>query len=135
FREDGGFYPCLLSDLRLADETRWVLTLREGIRFHNGNRLDPEAVHAAFPHQLGHSAGARGSFPDDARFTVTGEYELTFETDAPFPALPALLADETVFLIYDVAAVDAAGSDDGALAAAGIYTGPYRVDTLDADTL
>lgn len=135
FREDGGFYPWLLSDLRLDGETRWVLTLREGIRFHNGNRLDAEVVHAAIAHQLDHSAGARGSFPDDARFTVTGEYELTFETDAPFPALPALLADETVFLIYDVAAVDAAGSDDGALAAAGIYTGPYRTDTLGADTL
>jgi len=134
FREDGEFHPWLLSDLEVIDDTRWRLTVREGVTFQNGRALDAEAVHAAITHQLENSSAAAASF-ETGSFAVTGDHEITFTSAAPFPALPGLLSDESIFLIYDVEALETAGGDDAAIAASGMYTGPYALDSLGSEEL
>jgi len=127
---DGAFHPWLLSDLERVDDLTWTLTVREGVTFHNGRVVDAAAVHAAITHELENASGTAALFPESARFAIAGDYQLTFTADEPFPALPALLAGERVFPIYDVAALEAAGSAPEAIAEAGIYTGPYALESL-----
>ena len=131
FREDGQHHPWLLSELDNPEPNRWVMSLREGITFQNGKAVDAAAVLAAIEAAIAHSPSAQGSVPDGAAFSVTGPLELTVTTTAPWPELPGVLADESVFLILDVEAVTAAGEDWAQLVGAGIYTGPYAVTALD----
>lgn len=135
FEADGGHYPWLLSDFEPVDDTTWVLTVREGVTFQNGKPLDAQAVLDAIELQLANSTSSRGAVPQSAAFEVTGEYEITVTTDAPWPSLPGVLANESVFLIFDAEAVEAAGEDWASLVGAGIYTGPYSVTTLDRTEL
>ncbi len=135
FRRDGEHHPWLLSALENVDTHTWRLTVRDGVTFQNGRKLDAEAVLAAIEYQRTHSAAARSAVPAGARFTATGEYEITVTTNDPWPALPAVLADEAVFPIFDARTVEAADGDWASLVGAGIYTGPYEVVGLDAQAL
>lgn len=131
FREDGRHHPWLLQSLVNPEPTRWVMTLREGITFQNGRPVDAAAVVAAIEAARKHSTSAQGAVPEGAVFTVTGPLEITVTTPAPWPELPGVLADESVFLILDAEAVEAVGEDWAQLVGAGIYTGPYAVTALD----
>ncbi|MFN3644251.1 MAG: ABC transporter substrate-binding protein [Gemmobacter sp.] len=132
FREDGQHHPWLLERLENPEPTRWVMTLRPGLTFQNGKPVDAAAVLAAIEAARAHSTSAQGAVPEGAVFAVTGPLELTVTTPAPWPELPGVLADESVFLILDAEAVAAAGEDWGKLVGAGIYTGPYAVTALDS---
>ena len=131
FREDGQHHPWLLESLDNPEPTRWVLSLRQGLTFQNGKTVDAEAVLEAINAALDHGPSAQGSVPEGTRFTITGPLEITVTTAAPWPELPGVLADESVFLILDAAAVKEAGDDWAQLIGAGIYTGPYAVTALD----
>lgn len=130
FRQDGEHHPWLAETLELRNDTTWVITLREGLSFQNGKPVDAEAVKAAIDAALEHSASAQGSVPDGASFKVTGPLALSVTTPDPWPELPGILADESVFLILDAEAVAAAEEDWNQLVGAGIYTGPYQVTAL-----
>jgi peptide/nickel transport system substrate-binding protein len=80
--------------------------------------------------QLEKSASARATLPG-AKVKVMSERELTLTTVEPDAATPNALADELVFPIYDVEAVDAAGNDAAKLIGSGCFTGPYLVVSLD----
>ena len=131
FREDGEVHPWLLSALGQKDDLTWVLTLRDNITFQNGKPLDAKAVKAAIDLGLEKNVSARAATPDSAVFTVTGPLELTVTSERPWPDLPNVLADESLFLIFDADAVTAAGEDWQQLVGAGIYTGPYSVVEMD----
>ncbi len=131
FREDGQHHPWLLEALTKPEPTRWVMTLRDGITFQNGKPVDAQAVLGAIEAAIANSTSARGSVPEGAVFVVTGPLELTVTTPAPWPELPGILADESVFLILDAEAVAEVGEDWAQLIGAGIYTGPYTVTALD----
>lgn len=130
FREDGQHHPWLAEDLALQNDTTWVITLRDGLSFQNGKPVDAGAVKAAIDAAREHSAAAQGSVPAGAAFDVTGPLELTVTTPEPWPELPGVLADESVFLVLDAEAVAAADEDWSQLVGAGIYTGPYKVTGL-----
>ncbi|MBQ1203385.1 MAG: ABC transporter substrate-binding protein, partial [Loktanella sp.] len=131
FREDGQHHPWLLESLVQPEPTRWVLRLREGLHFQNGKPVDAPAVLAAIEAALAHALSAQGAVPQGAAFAVTGPLELAVTTPAPWPELPGVLADESVFLILDAETVAAVGEDWSKLVGAGIYTGPYAVTALD----
>ncbi|MFV0534284.1 MAG: ABC transporter substrate-binding protein [Cumulibacter sp.] len=125
--------PWLLQELQNVDDHTWVLTLNEGTAFQNGNPLDGEALAAVMNYDLENVPGLQPL----AGTTVeaTGEREVTVTTAKPTPNLPYLLADESKFVIFDLAAYEAAGEDVATLDDAQIYTGPYVVDTLDPQTM
>jgi peptide/nickel transport system substrate-binding protein len=131
FRDDGQHHPWLLDSIDNPDPTTWVLTLRDNLTFQNGKVVDAAAVQAAIHAAIAHSSSAQGSVPEGAEFAITGPLELTVTTPAPWPELPGVLADESVFLILDAETVAAVGDDWSALVGAGIYTGPYAVTALD----
>jgi peptide/nickel transport system substrate-binding protein len=133
--EPDGLHPWLLEAIDTPDPLTWVLTLREGVTFQNGRALDAQGVLDAIDLQLAHSAGAAGAVPEGTTFERTGDLEITVRTAAPWPGLPSTLANESVFLIFDADAVKAAGGDWESLEGAGLYTGPYAVEDLDAARL
>lgn len=122
--------PWLLESYARVDDFRWRLTLRPNVHFQNGKPLTAERLAAAMSLQLARSASTQAVLPE-ASVTVTGEREVTLSTARPDPNVPAALADEGVFPVYDVEAVEVAGEDAGALLRCDCYTGAYRMKSLD----
>ncbi len=128
--EEGQLKPHLLESYARLDERNWRLTLRQNVKFQNGKPLTAAAMAAAMNRQLQLSASAKAVLPDTI-VKVSGERELTLTTTLPDPTVPAALADELVFPIYDVEALEAANGDNAKLIACGCFTGPYRAVSLD----
>lgn len=135
FDADGTNKPWLLESLVAQDDLTWIATVRSGVAFQNGKALDADTVLAAINRQIARSTSATGAVPEGTTFEKTGPLEITIRTIAPWPDLPGILSNESVFLIYDAAAVDAVGEDWAQLVGAGIYTGPYAVTGLDSNRL
>jgi peptide/nickel transport system substrate-binding protein len=131
FRADGQHYPWLLESIEQTKPTIWRLQLRDGITFQNGKPLDAKALAALINRQLEFSAGAQSNFATGTAAAATGELEVTLNTVEPNTGVIPALADEAVFPVYDIAAVEAAGENVNQLIGAGIYTGPYSVVSLD----
>jgi peptide/nickel transport system substrate-binding protein len=128
---EGRLQGWLLESFAPEDERNWRLVLRRGVRFHNGRPLDATALAASMNRQLEQSASAAATLPG-ARVRVAGEYEVVLTTIAPDATVPNALADELVFPVYDVEAVEAPdGGYAAGLLGSGCYTGPYRVVSLD----
>jgi peptide/nickel transport system substrate-binding protein len=122
--------PWLLESYAQIDDLNWRLTLRSNVQFQNGKPLTAARLAAAMSRQLERSASTRAVLPD-VRVAVTGEREVTLTTSKPDPTVPSALADESVFPIYDVEAVETAGDDADALLNCNCYTGAYRTVSLD----
>lgn len=135
FERDGTNQPWLLESLEAVDDTTWVGRIRPSVTFQNGKPVNADTVLAAINRALVTSDSASGSVPEGTVFEKTGDHEITIRTAAPWPELPGVLSNESVFLIYDAEAVEAVGEDWAALVGAGIYTGPYQVTALNGDQL
>lgn len=125
--------PWVLSDLENTDETTWRLTLQDGVTFTNGTAFDADALAGLLTWTAENNDGfAAASALAGAE--VTGADEVTLTTSRPVPALPTVLADESMVPVFDVAAYEefqASGEAPSALVDAGLYTGPYVVESLD----
>ena len=88
FKEpDGSFSPGLAESWEAVDDTTWRFTLREGVAFHNGEPLTPEAVAFTVERILDPETGspiARG-FAFIESVEVTGESTFTVTTTGPQP--------------------------------------------------
>jgi len=127
---DGQLRPWLLESFAQIDARNWRLILRPNVMFQNGRPLTARAMASAMNRQLEQSASAKAILPG-AKVAVTGERQLTLTTAETDATTPNALADELVFPIYDVEAVEAAGKDASRLVSGGCFTGPYRVVSLD----
>lgn len=122
--------PWLLESYARVDDLNWRLTLRPNVKFQNGKPLTADAFAAAMNRQMERSASTQAVI-SNASVKVAGERELVLTTKNPNPDVPAALADEDAFPIYDVEAVEAAGNDAEKLKNCGCYTGAYRIVSLD----
>jgi len=125
--------PWVLTDLTSTGPTTWELTLPEGAGFVNGTPLDADALAALLTFQLAENASFAAALPG-ATAEATGPLAVTLVTSRPAPNVPALLADESMVPVFDVAAYREhrdSGAPASELVGAGIYTGPYVVDSLD----
>jgi peptide/nickel transport system substrate-binding protein len=130
----GEVEPWLLSSLELADERTWSLELRDGVTFQNGRALDAEALAALLEHHLDENP-AVGDLLEGAEVAVVDDDTVELTTPEPAPTVPSLLAHEAVFPVFDLDAHAEADGDPDALVDARIWTGPYTVTSLDADTM
>jgi peptide/nickel transport system substrate-binding protein len=131
FRADGQHYPWLLESIEQLDETTWELRLRDGITFQNGAPLDAEALAALINRQMELSPAAQSNFAAGTSAEVSSDLVVTLDTVEPNTGVIPALSDESVFPVYDVATVEAAGENYEELIGAGMYTGPYSVVSLD----
>lgn len=133
--EHGTVEPWLLESIANESPSTWRLDLKPGITFHNGHPLDAEALVAVFGGNLAENKRTQSQLAD-VTASADGPLGVVVTTGAPTPNLPNLLADEGVLPVFDVAALAAADrSDNAAVAAAGIYTGPFTVESLTSDRL
>lgn len=134
---DGEPTPWVLADLTNTEPLAWALTLRDGVTFTNGAPLDAAALAALLTFQLAENADLAAALPG-ATVTASGPLEVTLTTARPAPNVPALLADESMVPVYDVSAYQRhreSGASVADLVGSGLYTGPYVVDRLDAESM
>jgi peptide/nickel transport system substrate-binding protein len=94
---DGEYVPYLAESIE-PNETfdSWVITLRDGVTFHNGEALDGEAVKLNLDSYRGANPDAFAPlftfvFQNIDTVEATGPLEVTVTTKTPWPAFPAYL--------------------------------------------
>ena len=109
------------------EDLTWVATLREGVKFHNGNELTAEDVKASLDRYEG---TPRASDVTDwyASSEVTGDYELTIKLKAKYAPLKFALGGVP---IVPKEVVDG----DLKLKNNPVGTGPYEFDKHEPDNL
>ena len=113
--------PWLATGATQVDPLIWEIEIRPGVRFHNGNPLDADAVKASLERAIRLSEAAADILSADT-IAVKDAHTITITTTVPQPTLPGLLITP-VFGIHDAAAADAAG--EGNFIEARALTGPY----------
>lgn len=124
FDEKGELAPCLATDWSLSDDKlTWNFTIRDGVKFSNGDDMTPEIVKASLERTFEKSDRATEFFKY-TDMSVDGQ-TLSITTAEPVASLPGSLADP-LFLIVDT------NVDDSTFAMQGpICTGPYAVESFN----
>jgi peptide/nickel transport system substrate-binding protein len=80
-----------------ADATEFILELKKGIKFHDGQPFNAEAVKVNFDRRLDPKAGTKSDFlvAPIASVTVIDEYTVKFKTKAPFAPMLSTLTHTT----------------------------------------
>jgi peptide/nickel transport system substrate-binding protein len=120
--------PWLAAGARQLDEKTWQLTLRPGVRFHNGSPMEAVAVKASLERAIAMSPTAKARL-DFVRIEVNDPSTLTLTTTHASPILPGLLTDPTS-VIVDATAAEAMG---GAFTDKPVLTGPFKVERFQQD--
>ncbi|MEI7024168.1 nickel ABC transporter substrate-binding protein [Paenibacillus sp. y28] len=114
--------PWLAAKWEAKDDLTWVFTIRDGIVFQDGTKLDAAAAKASFERGIADSKALAASLKI-ASIEAKGQ-ELTFKTKEPFPAFPTELVHPTSSII-SVAAEKAKGKE--AFNKSPVGTGPFQV--------
>jgi len=94
----GGIVPKLAEKWKVsADATEFILGLKKGIKFHDGQPFNAEAVKVNFDRRLDPKAGTKFDFlvAPIASVTVIDEYTVKFKTKTPFVAMLSHLTHTT----------------------------------------
>ncbi len=127
--KDDGFVPFLAESMESnADDTEWTMTLRKGVKFHDGTDLDATVVKNNLDASMGRypaRTSLLGSFTLANIDTVEVVDDMTLEitTKVPWPALPAYLYGGGRAGIMAQAQLDDPDTCDRKL----IGTGPYKL--------
>ena len=113
--------PWLATEATPVDPLTWKIGIRTGVKFHNGNVMDAQAVKASLERAIRLSPASADILSVDT-IMVDDEQTITITTTSPQPTLPGVLITPSL-AITDAAAADAAG--EGNFIAAGALTGPY----------
>lgn len=125
-RSDGALVPGLAESWRYEgdDNTTFVLTLRDGVKFSDGSELTAQTVvdHLTYVVEAG---GQMAPFLAGNTFTATDERTVTITAPAPNPDFPVILTQD--YIIGGV--IGAAGlADPSTLGTTTLGAGPYQLD-------
>ena len=109
--------PCLATEYQWADDTTLKLTLREGVKFHDGSDMNAEDV--KFTLDLIDQRGALFVGNYDG-CTIDDDYHVTVKLKAPNPACLSILT-------LPQASVVPAEYDEATFGSNPIGTGPYKL--------
>lgn len=124
---DGSLEPELLTSWESDDLVSWTLTLREGVVFHDGNDFDADALVAHFDRLRDPDVACpcAPQLASIASMSAVDSLTVEVELSEPWAAFPVVVLGAPSSLMASPAAIEAAGSDYGTVAAVG--TGPYRL--------
>ncbi len=130
----GNVHPGVCTYEQSADGLVITLTLREGLKFHNGDPVTMEDIHATIDRWLGSvsfAQNALGNKLDNIQYTDTTAV-ITLKESAPL-ALQALSAYDRGPYVMPKSILEAAGDDKITEAMGYIGTGPYKFVEWQAD--
>ncbi|MFN4210353.1 MAG: ABC transporter substrate-binding protein [Devosia sp.] len=122
---DGAFVPALATEWSNPDPLTWRFKLREGVKFHNGEEFNAEAVKFTFDRALDPEFKA----PYFSRISaiqsveIVDDYTVDFKTAAPFPTMLFSLYEASFAALIVPPKYTAENPD--ALASMPVGTGPY----------
>jgi len=122
--EDFRAVPELAEGFEVSEDGRlYVIPIRQGVHFHNGQELTADDVVASLQRWLGR--GATGHIKGNVvSVEKSGRYEVTITLKEPMGFLPTALAVRRKgAAIYPASVIEAAGTDDKITEFIG--TGPY----------
>ncbi len=126
FDADGRLLPGLADSWRLIDGTTWEITLRKGVKFHDGSELTAEDVAWSLdrPATIIKSPGSFTLYTRQiAGKEIVDPYTIRLKTAAPYPLM---LNDLSTIFIVSKKATQGVASDDFAQGKGMVGTGPFR---------
>ncbi len=122
-RLPNGKYEPWLGTAKALDDLTWELTVKKGIRFHNGEELNAEVIKFNFDRLLNPKKPLKYStyFKDIKSVKVTGPYTLKVTTSKPSPLFLTRL---TYFWVVPKKYIEKKG--DAYFANHPVGTGPYK---------
>ncbi len=100
---DTNLYPRLASGIEKATPTTWRVTLREGVKFHDGTPMTAQAVIDAISaisdeDHAGHN-GRVAKLLDLKSMSTDGDSVVVFETNNPNAAFPWMLSEPAIAIL------------------------------------
>src|SRR6266540_1236899 len=89
--------PRLAESYRQIDDANWEFKLRPGIKFHNGEPFNAEAVKVTYDRSMDHNLKIRNTWASDVnvdRIDIVDAYTVRFHTTSPTPHMLARLAND-----------------------------------------
>ncbi|WP_293862967.1 ABC transporter substrate-binding protein [uncultured Alsobacter sp.] len=125
---DGTFGPRLALSWSNPDPMTWRFVLRQGVKFHNGEEFNAEAVKFTFDRALDPKFAApyRSRIAAITKVEVVDPFTVDFKTAAPFPTMLYSLYTAS-FASLIVPPKYAAESNGEAIAKKAVGTGPFRL--------
>ncbi|RIY00255.1 ABC transporter substrate-binding protein [Aureimonas flava] len=125
--EKGEFRPALATSWENPDPLTWRLHLREGVRFHNGEPFDAQAVKFSFDRALdpAFKAPYLSRIAQIKSVEVVDDHTVDFKTEKPFPTMLFSLY-EASFAALIVPPKYVAENGPDILASRPVGTGPYK---------
>lgn len=127
---DGEYVPYLAKSIEPnADYTQWTITLRDGVKFHDGTAFDAAALKLNLDTYRGANPKISAPlntfvFQDIASVEISGPLSVVVTTKRPWPAFPATLWGTGRFGM----AAPAQLNDAATCATHPIGTGPFRFE-------
>ena len=119
---DNNYVPqkVLIDDYKQVDDVTWEFTLKDNLKFHNGEKVTADSVKKCFEHTLKINERAKEQIYFDS-ITAKGQV-LTIKTKSPNPTLLNDLTDP-LWTVYDSEKSDFKKTLYG--------TGPYMIEKVD----
>lgn len=124
--EDLEIKPWLASSWEEKDNSTWIFTIKDGIKFQNGELLDAEAVKNSLERAIAANKSLSGALKI-ASMESEGQ-KLTIVTEEPHPSFPSELVNPNTSIV-SVEAEKEMGTEAFNLAPVG--TGPFKVTTFN----
>lgn len=113
--------PGLAESWKMVSDTKWEITLRKGVLFHNGKVLTAQLAAASITRALKINPSIF-EITKIKHVAATGDLTLHIETDGLFPPLPATLVYSNLAIVHP----DSKTNDQGIITHP-IGSGPYRL--------
>ncbi|GGA20261.1 ABC transporter substrate-binding protein [Psychrobacillus lasiicapitis] len=122
--QSGEFVPVLAEEWKNVDELTWHLTLKEGVKFHNGADFDANSVKYSIDYILddANQSFYKSRWVDVEEVKVVSPFEVEIKTSKPFPSLIQRITED--LLIMEPGYVEEVGTDEAAKKPIG--TGAYK---------
>lgn len=123
FDRDRKIVPLLAASWEQKDELTWTFTLNKGIKFHDGEDFNAEAVKATFSRILDPATGSpqRDKLSMISEVVVDDPYIVTLKLKNPYAPLLSILASQESSIISPKAVSESADQ----LATHPVGTGPF----------
>lgn len=124
--DDGELVPLAAERFDVVDAITYEVTLRPGLRFHDGTPVTSRAIERGIKHVQRSEGPAAGNFGVVERVEIVDELTARIATSAPAAWLPSQLA------VWLVLFPESATPES--LASQPVGSGPYRFESLEAGT-